>query len=133
MACMDFVGNHIADFRVVDQELGVCPVVLCASYVSAGFKKRAYWASFPIGCMGVVKVEVNSVLLPGRTTLGWKLSTVMASCARSWNTSEVVFDSNTGKVGPLKTVEVERQMHLPDSFTCMGRGSKGATEAPPDR
>ena len=113
----DFVGNHTEDFRVMGQELGVCPVILCATDVSAGFKKRAYWASFPIGCMAVVDVDVNSVLLPGRRALGWKLPTVMASGTRSWNTGEVAFDSNAGKVGPLKTMEMERQMHLPDDFT----------------
>ena len=41
----------------------------------------------------------------------------MASGTRSWNTSEVVFDRNAGKVGPLNTMEMERQMHLPDGFT----------------
>ena len=43
----------------------------------------------------------------------------MASWTRSWNTVEVTYDAATGgaTLGPLKTVEMERQMGLDDDYT----------------
>ena len=43
----------------------------------------------------------------------------MASETRSWNTTDVVYDAATGgaTLGPLKTVEMERQMGLDDDYT----------------
>jgi hypothetical protein len=119
LECTDFVGNHTEDFRAVGVELGVSPVILCASDVSAGYRRRAYWASFPISGMGVRHVDVNSVLEVGRVALGYKLPTVMASGVNSWNTAKVVMDLASGEVGPLTTVEMERQMGLPDGFTWL--------------
>ena len=48
LECTDFVGKHTADFRRVGELLGVSPVILCASDISAGRRQRAFWTSFPV-------------------------------------------------------------------------------------
>jgi hypothetical protein len=116
LECTDFVGNHTSDFRLVGDLLGVAPVILCASDISAGRRQRAFWSSFPVDALQVVIQDIDSVLEPGRMALKTVLPTVMASGIKSWNTARVVRDER-GKVGPLLVVEMERQMGFPDGFT----------------
>jgi hypothetical protein len=116
LECTDFVGNHTHDFRQVAESLGVSPVILYASDVSAGYRRRAYWASFPILPMQVKAVVAQDIMEPGRTARNNKLPTAMAAGTRSWNTSRAVYGVD-GRLGPLLTVEMERQMGLPDDFT----------------
>ena len=120
--CTDFERILPGDFKEVSKMLEVRPVVLCASCVSAGYRRRAFWASFPIGVMTPVVIHPVDILLPGRWTSVEKLPTCMASGTRSWNTAEVVYDAATGgaTLGPLKTVEMERQMGLDDDYTKLG-------------
>ena len=42
--CTDFSHRHKQDFRYVSEQLGVEPVVLCASDLAACYRRRAYWA-----------------------------------------------------------------------------------------
>lgn len=116
LECTDFVGKHTEDFRLVGEALGVAPVILNAADVSAGFRRRAYWASFPVGVMELRDVRPEDIMEPGRRAKWAKLPTVMASGTRSWNTATAAVDAN-GKLGPLLTVEMERQMGLGDGFT----------------
>jgi hypothetical protein len=116
LECTDFVGKHTEDFRLVGQLLGAWPVVLYASDVSAGFRRRAYWASFPIGIMEPRDVHPVDIMEPGRRALWDKLPTVMASGVRSWNTATAAVGAD-GVIGPLLIVEMERQMGLDDGFT----------------
>jgi hypothetical protein len=124
LECTDFSGNHTAHFRLVGELLGFSPVILCASDISPGRRKRAFWTSFPVAVLRQVLVEASSVLEPGRRALKAVLPTVMASGTKSWNTAEVVVDAG-GNRGPLLTVEMERQMGLEEGFTDI----PGVTEA----
>jgi hypothetical protein len=116
LECTDFVGKHTEDFRRVGEMLGAWPCILYASDVSAGYRRRAYWASFPIEVMRPTEVYPSDIMEPGRSSRWDKLPTVVASGQRSWNTATAVVDS-TGLLGPLLTVEMERQMGLDDGFT----------------
>ena len=118
LECTDFVGKHTEDFKSVGQLLGAWPVVLYAPDVSAGYKRRAYWASFPIGIMEPKEVHPTNIMEKGRKAVWSKLSTVMASGARSWNSAKAAVDRD-GVLGPLLTVEMERQMGLDDGFTAL--------------
>ena len=65
--CTDFERILPEDFKEVSEMLEVRPVVLCESCVSAGYRRRAFWASFPIGVMKPVVIHPVDILLPGRS------------------------------------------------------------------
>ena len=50
--CTDFSGNHAAHFRLAGELLGVSLVILCASHISLGRRKRAFSTSFPVAAWG---------------------------------------------------------------------------------
>ena len=60
--CTDFSRRHKEDFRYVSAQLGVQPVILCASDLAACYRRRAYWASFKVEEIEGVEVDPNSVL-----------------------------------------------------------------------
>ena len=79
LECTDFVGTHTADFRRVGELLGVSPVVLCASDISAGRRQRVFWTSFPVMTLQTKIQLPHDVLQPGRRALKQVLLTLMAS------------------------------------------------------
>ena len=113
--CTDFSHRHKQDFRYVTDQLGVEPVVLCASDLAACYRRRAYWTTFQVEPIEKVEVDPNSVLEPGRVSLWEKLPTLVASGVSSWNTREVVEEN--GKKGPLLVSEMERAMQFDVGFT----------------
>ena len=116
LECTDFSTRHPKDWRYVSDTLGVEPVVICASRISACCRKRAYWASFTVVEPERVEVDPNSVLEAGRTSLWEKLPTIVASGQSSWNTKEVVEDE-WGEKLPLNIGEMERAMMFEEGYT----------------
>ena len=116
LECTDFSQRHPKDWRYVSEQLGVEPVVICASRISACCRKRAYWASFEVTEPEKVEVDPNSVLDPGRASLWNKLPTIVASGQSSWNTREVVEDE-WGEKLPLNIAEMERAMMFEEGYT----------------
>ena len=116
LECTDFSQRHPHDWKYVSEQLGVEPVVICASKISACCQKRAYWASFEVTEPDKVEVDPNSVLDPGRVSLWNKLPTIVASGQSSWNTREVVEDE-WGERLPLNITEMERAMMFEDGYT----------------
>ena len=116
LECTDFSKRHPSDWKYVSDTLGVEPVVICASRISACCRKRAYWTSFDLVEPARVEVDPNSVLDPGRTSLWEKLPTIVASGQSSWNTKEVVEDE-WGEKRPLNIAEMERAMMFEEGFT----------------
>ena len=113
--CTDLSARHKEDFSYVSEQLGVQPVVLCASALSACYRKRAYWASFEVAQIDRVEVDPNSVLESGRVSLWDKLPTIVASGVQSWKTKEVV--EQRGRKGPLRISEMERAMGYDVGYT----------------
>ena len=113
--CVDFSTRHAEDFNYVSESLGVEPVVMCASDLSACYRRRAYWATFSVEEIRRVEVDPNSVLEPGRKALWSKLPTVVASGTRSWNTRWVVEEEGVFK--PLEIEEMERAMQYDVGYT----------------
>ena len=113
--CTDFSRRHKEDFRYVSAQLGVQPVILCASDLAACYRRRAYWASFKVEEIERVEVDPNSVLEPGRVTQWKKLPTIVASGVTSWNTRQIVEEQ--GRLGPLSISEMERAMQFDVGYT----------------
>jgi hypothetical protein len=122
LECVDFEKKHKSDFALVSAITNVTPVKLCASMISACFRKRVFWCSFDVLPLLQQDVWPAEVLEPGRWTSDRWLPTIMASGTYSWNTAAVVFDESVGvEFGklPLRTVEMERAMDMPDNFTAI--------------
>ena len=68
LECTDFKTRHPADFARVSEELGVAAKVLQAGDIAACYRRRAYWANFPIHDLVRVEINPNSVLEEGCTT-----------------------------------------------------------------
>ena len=120
--CTWFKDKHWRDWEFVSDTLGVQPVKLDAGHVAAAWRKRAFWASFPILELLKRAVKPCDVLGEGRrATWRWqdKLPTIMASGSRSWNQTECVETWNGvwWMKGPLAIGEVEVLMGFYEGIT----------------
>ena len=113
--CTWFKEKHFRDWQFVTDTLGVEPVKLDAGDISAAWRKRAFWASFPILELLRRTVGPLQVLEEGRRP-AWrwrdKLPTIMASGPQSWNQKDCVetWSGERWIKGPLRIAEVERIM-----------------------
>ena len=113
--CTWFKEKHWRDWEFVSDTLGVEPVKLDAGTVAAAWRKRAFWASFPMLELLRRQVQPARVLEEGRRA-AWrwrdKLPTMMASGPQSWNHKKCVetWSGSRWVQGPLRIGEVEQAM-----------------------
>ena len=113
--CTWFKEKHWRDWEFVSDTLGVEAVKLEAGVVAAAWRKRAFWASFPMLELLRRQVGPANVLEEGRRA-AWrwrdKLPTVMASGPMSWNHKQCVetWSGSRWVKGSLRIGEVERIM-----------------------
>jgi len=113
--CTWFKEKHWRDWEFVSDTLGVEAVKLEAGVVAAAWRKRAFWASFPMLELLRRQVGPADVLEEGRRA-AWrwrdKLPTVMASGPMSWNHKQCVetWSGSRWVKGSLRIGEVERIM-----------------------
>ena len=122
LECVGFEKKHEADFQLVSAITSTAPVKLCASALSACFRKRVFWCSFDVLPLSQREVWSADVLETDRWSHERWLPTVMASGTFSRNTATVVFDENVGiEFGklPLMTMEMERAMEMSANFTVI--------------
>ena len=110
--CTWFREKHWQDWEFVSDTLGVDPVKLDAGTVAAAWRKRAFWASFPMLELLRREVQPEGVLEEGRRAARrWrdKLPTIMASGPQSWNHKACVetWSGSRWVQGSLRIGEVE--------------------------
>ena len=71
LECVYFEKKPPVDFKLVGEVIAAEPVVLCASTISACFRKRAFWASFDILPLGESTVWPSERLAGGRVSVGY--------------------------------------------------------------
>ena len=130
--CTNFKRKHPRDWEFVCHDLGVQPTVLDAGTISAVWRNRAFWTSFPVLALQPQEVPVAQVLQEHRKP-AWRwrhtLPTIMASGPSSWNQRDCVMtwqrEQQSWQPGPLLIAEVEEAMGFGAGCTLGAVGPDG--------